>query len=163
VVDEVDGVRKRMESELAQETGARRNFKTGRGGLLDVETVVQLLQLRDGHEHPALLESGRLEPHLDRIEALGLVDPDDARTLREGWEFLQHLASRLRIVENRSISDLDEERGDLESLAQHVGYGAGDREGGARRALLRDYRHHTEGIRGVYDRLVAAAARAPDA
>jgi len=68
---------------------------------------------------------------------------------------LQHLGSRLRIVENRSISDLDAERGDLESLARHLGYAPGSREGGARRALLRDYRRHTEAIRQVYDAFVA--------
>lgn len=158
-VREVDDVRRRMESELAQETGARRNFKTGRGGLLDVETVVQLVQLENGARYPDLLEPDRLEHHLARIETHGLLDARDVETLRTGWEFLQHLASRLRIVENRSISDLDEERGDLESLARRVGYAAGSREGGARRALLRDYRRHTEAIRAVYDRLVAGPAR----
>lgn len=162
-VGEVDGIRKRMEDELAKETGAKRNFKTGRGGLLDVETIVQLLQLRAGRDHPELLEAGRLEGHLERVEAVDLIDPREAGTLREGWEFLQQLAGRLRIVENRSISDLDAERGDLESLARHVGYAAGDREGGARRALLRDYRHHTESIREVYDRFVARAADGADA
>jgi glutamate-ammonia-ligase adenylyltransferase len=158
-VTEVDEIRKRMENELAQETGARRNFKTGRGGLLDVETVVQLVQLRQGASHPELLRPDRLEHHLDTIAAHDLLDATDVEVLRSGWEFLQHLASRLRIVENRSISDLDAERGDLEALARHVGYAPGSREGGARRALLRDYRRHTEAIRSVYDRFVAAAKR----
>ena len=75
---------------------------------------------------------------------------EHARVLLQGWQFLQLLSSRLRIVENRSISDLDEERGDLDTLAHRLGYASPQRAGGARRSLLEDYRHHTGAIRGVY-------------
>jgi len=37
--------------------------------------------------------------------------------LREGWEFLQRLSTRLRIVREPFHFRLDEERGDLEALA----------------------------------------------
>jgi glutamine synthetase adenylyltransferase len=88
--------------------------------------------------------------HIERLARLGLLDRGDAHTLTEGWGFLRRLSSRLRIVENRSISDLDEERGDLDALAHRLGYSSQGRESGARRALLDDYRRHTAAIRGVY-------------
>ncbi len=147
---ELHRIRLRMESELAQETTRRRDFKTGRGGLLDVETVVQFLQLRHGAANPELLAVDGVVEHLTRLESLGLLAVDDARALRSGWQFLQLLSSRLRIVENRSISDLDEERGDLDSLALRLGYSSPQRAGGARRALLEDYRRHSGVIREVY-------------
>ena len=43
-------IRARMERELAQESAQRRDFKRGRGGMLDVENIVQYLQLRSGGE-----------------------------------------------------------------------------------------------------------------
>ena len=89
------------------------------------------------------------------VQSLDLLGDADHDTLATGWDFLQQLASRLRIVENRSISDLDSERGDLEGLAHRLGYVSESREGGARRALLNDYKRHTEAIRGVYDRVMA--------
>jgi len=147
---EIHHVRQRMEKELARETPRHRNLKTGRGGALDVEAVVQHLRLRHGSEHPELLEVNRLETHLARLQELALIDSEDARRLREGWEFLQHLGSRLRIVENRSISDLDVERDDLDGLARSLGYRSSGREAGARRSLLSDYQRHTEAIRSVY-------------
>lgn len=152
---EIHAIRMRMEAELAQETRSKRNFKTGRGGLLDVETVAQSLALIHGRDHPALFEVVRVETQLDRLRALELLGADDHAVLSAGWAFLQRLASRLRIVENRSISDLDSERGDLEALALRLGYPADSREGGARRALLGDYRRTTEAIRTVYDRIMA--------
>ncbi len=147
---EIHRIRLRMESELAEETRERRDLKTGRGGLLDVENAVQYLQLRHGREHEELLEVARIEDQIDRLESLALVSREHAEALREGWEFLQRLAGRLRIVENRSMSELDAERGDLDGLALRLGYPAGGRESGPRRALLRDYARHTDKVRGAY-------------
>ncbi len=147
---EIHRVRQRMEMELARETSAQRNFKTGRGGVLDVECIVQALQLLHGHEHPELFEIVPTALQMDRLADLGLLSPDTARVLREGWSFLVRLASRLRIVDNRSISDLDQERGDLEGIARRLGYTSPGREGGARRALLSDYERHTDAIRAEY-------------
>jgi len=147
---EIHRIRLRMERELAREAGSRRDFKLGRGGLLDVENAVQYLQLCYGAEHPELLNPDRTEAHLDRLERLGLLAADQATALRDGLDFLQRLASRLRIVENRSISDLDTERGGLDVLAQRLGYRPGTRERDARRALLRDYDRHTDSVRRTY-------------
>ena len=154
---EIHRIRVRMETELAHETSQRRDFKTGRGGMLDVESVAQYLQLCHGRAHPELLEVDGIAAHLGRLARLGLLAPDDADVLQRGWQFLHRLSSRLRIVENRSISDLDEERGDLDALARRLGYSAGQRAGGARRALLEDYRRHTVDIRVVYSRVLGVA------
>lgn len=156
-------IRTRMEQELAKETSARHDFKIGRGGLLDVESVVQCLQLQHGARHPSLLQPHRIEVHLETLAQLELLPEDDAETLRAGWQFLLTLGSRLRIVENRSISDLDEDRGDLDGLALRLGYDAPRHAGGARRELLRDYRDHTEAIRRIYTRMFESTAQADDA
>ena len=152
-IAEILRVRQRMETELAKETRGRRDFKTGRGGGLDVETIVQVLQLLHAGEHPELLDVETTETQLARLADAGRLPRQSAEALRDGWRFLRRLGSRLRIVDNRSISDLDEERGDLEGLARRLGYTSPGREGGARRALLAEYAQHTETIRREYHRL----------
>lgn len=151
---EIRRIRQRMEAELAEEGGRHRDFKIGRGGMLDVESVVQFLQLRHAAQHAELLTVDRVSAQIERLAGLGLLAPDDAATLQDGWTFLERLSSRLRIVENRSISDLDEERGDLDGIATRLGYTSPQRAGGARRALLEDYRRHTGAIREVYERVL---------
>jgi glutamate-ammonia-ligase adenylyltransferase len=151
---EIHRIRQRVEAELARETVSRHDFKTGRGGIQDIENVVQLLQLTHAAEHPDLLAPRPTATQIERLRALGYLDDDAVVTLRNGWHFLQRLSSRLRIVENRSISDLDEERGDLDAIARTLGYPASQRSDGARRALLEDYAAHTRAIRAVYDRLL---------
>jgi glutamate-ammonia-ligase adenylyltransferase len=152
-IAEIQRIRRRMETEIAKETHLRRDFKTGRGGVLDVETIVQVLQLLHAADHPSLLEVVPTEVQLERLRDLGLLASRSAEALLEGWRFLSRLSSRLRVVDNRSISDLDEERGDLEGLARRLGYTSPGREGGARRALLGDYERHTDAIRAEYSRL----------
>ena len=128
------------------------------GGTKDphIENIVQLLQLQHGADHPELHEPTPTATQIDRLRDLGFLDEDAHKTLRGGWEFLKRLSSRLRIVENRSISDLDEERGDLDALARTLSYAPSQRSDGARRALLEDYAAHTRAIRSVYDRLIGA-------
>lgn len=154
---EIHRVRARMEQELAEETATHRDLKRGRGGLLDVESVVQLLQLRHGREHAELLDVDRTERVIGRLAARGLLTSAQATALAGGWEFLERLSSRLRVVENRSISDLDLEHGDLDGLARRLGYAAGSRESSARRALLDDYARHTDAIRRVYAEVLGVA------
>ena len=150
VAAEIHRIRLRMESELADESRGHRDLKRGRGGLLDVENAVQYLQLVHAEEVPELLAVERTEATLDRLVAHDLVAPESAAALRDGWDFLQRLASRLRIVENRSISDVDAGSSELDAVARRLGYAAGAREASARAALLRDYTRHTEAIRRAY-------------
>lgn len=156
---EIQRIRQRTEIELARETVSRHDFKTGRGGMQDIENIVQLLQLRHGAANAELLDPQPTTTQLERLHAIGALDDESLRELRGGWEFLQRLSSRLRIVENRSISDLDEERGDLDALARALGYTPSQRGDGARRALLDDYRRHTKDIRDVYERLLPPGKR----
>jgi glutamate-ammonia-ligase adenylyltransferase len=147
---EIHQLRTRMEAELARETTRLRDYKTGRGGALDIESAVQYLQLQHGGEHPELFKVSSIDIQRANLRRLRLIDQEMAHTLKEGWAFLQELGSRLRIVENRSISSLDIEHGDLDPIARQLGYADPGHEGGARRALQQDYRDITERIRGVY-------------
>ncbi len=159
---EIDHVRRRMETELAREGAGRLDFKIGRGGVLDVENVTQYLRLTHGRAHPDLLDPMSTAESLERLSTEGILDAESHRVLADGWSFLRRLSAGLRIVENRSISDLDAERGDLDGLARRLGYVSERRSSEARKAMLRDYRQHTESIRTVYERVFRDDA-APDA
>jgi glutamate-ammonia-ligase adenylyltransferase len=153
---EIDRVRRRVERELAHESEGRRNLKLGRGGLFDVETVVQLLALQHGAAHAELFAVATTAEMIERCAGHALLTSAQAQALREGWAFLSRLASRLRIVENRSISDLGADRADLDSVARSLGYAPSQRTGTSRVPLLDDYARHTDAIRRVYDEVVRA-------
>ncbi|MBD5787996.1 bifunctional [glutamine synthetase] adenylyltransferase/[glutamine synthetase]-adenylyl-L-tyrosine phosphorylase [Cellulosimicrobium terreum] len=89
---EVRRIKARVESErLPRGVEASRHLKLGRGGVADVEWVVQLLQLQHAHELAGLRTTSTVDALAAAVEA-DLVTTDDAEVLGEAW----HLASRLR-------------------------------------------------------------------
>jgi glutamate-ammonia-ligase adenylyltransferase len=151
MLEEIARIRRRMETEIAREQPGRYNVKTGRGGLVDVEFVIQSLQL----QHGAGAWEPRTQNTLNALAALrraGHLDDGEARDLEEGYRFLRTLEDRLRLLHDRSTSDLETSGPDLEKLARRLGY-----EPDARRSagakLLREYRKRAERIRGIYARV----------
>ncbi|MDR2372774.1 MAG: bifunctional [glutamine synthetase] adenylyltransferase/[glutamine synthetase]-adenylyl-L-tyrosine phosphorylase, partial [Bifidobacteriaceae bacterium] len=61
-----------------------RHVKLGPGGLLDVQWVAQLYQLRHAWEHPSLRVTGTVEA-LQAAAGAGLMDGEDAQVLIESW------------------------------------------------------------------------------
>jgi [glutamine synthetase] adenylyltransferase / [glutamine synthetase]-adenylyl-L-tyrosine phosphorylase len=151
-VAEIARLRKRMEHELARESDARWDLKTGRGGLVDVEFVTEMLQLRHGHDHPPV----RLRSTVDALDALrdeGLIDDASHRPLVEGYRFLRRVESRLRIERDQAVHALDHEDPRMAALARRLGYQGAD----VVARLLRDVDATRERIRVIYDRYLGSS------
>ncbi len=144
-VAEIQRLRGRMESELAGETSARFNIKTGRGGLVDVEFLVQMLQLRYGHRLPALRHRDTLSA-LDALRACQVLSREESQVLKRGYQFLRRLENRLRIERDQPVEALDRNAEQLTSLARRMGYEGA--EAGAR--VLAEYHRQREAIRACY-------------
>jgi glutamate-ammonia-ligase adenylyltransferase len=147
----------RMRARIERERGGGADevrIKTGRGGLIDVEFLVQLLQLRHGHERPAL-RTPRTAAALAALARDGVLTAEDARTLAEGWAFLRTVESRLRLERDQPVEAMEADPEGLLSLARRLGY---DGPPEAAIAQLRaDHSRHREAIRAVYDRHVTSA------
>lgn len=146
-VGEMDQMRGRMEEEVAREGGGHYNLKLGRGGLVDVEFVVQLLQLRHGPQRAEVRTPSTMEA-IDRLEHAGVVAPREATTLGEAYRFLSELEDRLRITQDRSTSDLASEE-DWERAARRMGSPPA-RAPSPGRALKERYVEWTDRVRAVY-------------
>jgi glutamate-ammonia-ligase adenylyltransferase len=154
-VAEIHHLRMRMERELAGEDESRFNLKKGRGGLVDIEFLTQMLQLAHGHRLPTL----RRRATLDALKALGdakILPSRQSRLLADGYLFLRQLDHRLRLERDQSIDAFDAEPGRVDSIAKALGYGNGKK--GARRTttnsgakLLQDYQARREKIRACYE------------
>ena len=147
-VAEIQRLRGRMELELAAETNERFNIKTGRGGLVDVEFLVQMLQLRYGHRLPALRQRDTLSA-LDALRACQALSREESQVLKRGYQFLRRLENRLRIEHDQPVEALERNAEQLTSLARRMGYEGAD--AGAR--VLAEYHQQREAIRACYSRL----------
>ena len=86
-----------------------------------------------------------------------LIVVDDASTddsLREAYDFLRLVESRLRIVHNRSSDELPQSAEDLEKLARRLEFEPHDGiSAGAR--LVAELERHTSRTRELFEQIVA--------
>lgn len=152
---EIHRLRMRMETEIARESEGNYNIKTGRGGMVDVEFIVQYLLLKYGHSTAEIRSKNTLTT-LKSIRSVGIMSESDCETLINGYKFLRRLENRLRIVHDNSINDLGGTKDNLDMLARRLGYDPKLRHPGD--VLMTEYEEVTEGIRGVYDRILGDQA-----
>ena len=148
---DIHQLRMRMEQELAQERPGRYDLKLGRGGLVDVEFAVQLLQLRHGHD-PSVRTTDTTQA-IDALAAIGALDDERAASLREGYRFLRRLEQRVRVLHGDASHLLEERAAGLGPLARRMGFRDHEPSAAATRLLDR-YRAVTDRVRRAYDDIV---------
>jgi [glutamine synthetase] adenylyltransferase / [glutamine synthetase]-adenylyl-L-tyrosine phosphorylase len=89
-------------------------FKTGKGGLIGIEFLVQYLQMKHQVQEPNTLQAiGKLTRFLDS---------GDCAVLGGTYSFLRRIESVLRRVSNSSISQLPSQSEELRVLAIRLGF-----------------------------------------
>src|SRR5262249_12493684 len=101
-----------------------RDLKRGPGGLADVEFLVQVFQLRHGRDLPGLRTTNTWQV-LSALHEAGLLDAEEYASLKEGYDFLLRVQSRLRIVHNRTLDAVPEAADEVEKLARRLGFDTG--------------------------------------
>ncbi len=149
---ELRRLRRRIEAEVAREGPGRYNPKAGRGGLIDIELIVQSLQVRHGGERPTLRTP-------NTVLALRALRDEDllhgADVLLEAHRFLRRLDHRLRIVRGQPVAELRSDRPGLDRLARRLGYRhspIGPDGGAPGEQLLADYGRVTVRVRQAFER-----------
>ncbi len=84
------------------------DFKTGRGGIVEAEFLVQALQMRDDVREPSMLRA------LDRLRIPG------GPALKRAYEFLRRIETALRRRSNTAISSLPADVTEREQLARRM-------------------------------------------
>jgi glutamate-ammonia-ligase adenylyltransferase len=145
---EIKRMRHRIETERGYQKHVELEFKTGPGGLVDVEFLVQTLQLQYGHERKQLRTAHTLHA-LNRLTALGIVDEEQTASLRHDYLFLRKIESVLRRVENTSVSRIPRDEREQTLLAKRLGFAtAAD--------FMDAYRRATTKIRELYKAILGA-------
>jgi len=143
-------IRSRMETELGKERhGSRLDLKVGRGGLADIDFLLQLLQIHYGANHPEWRVAGSRRL-LAALPASPVLDADDAARLGDAHLFLRTLETHLRIESDVGASVLSTDPARLTVLGTRMGLPApaGD-------ALRQRYEEVTRDVRRIFDKGIA--------
>ena len=145
-VREIRRIKARVESErLPRGADATLHMKLGRGGLADVEWLVQLLQLQHAGAVPTLRELSTVAALAALLEA-GFLTAVQEETLREAWLMATRIRNIQMLVTGKSQDQVSTDLVDLRLMAETLGVANGP-------AVLEDYRRVTRRARIVFDSL----------
>jgi glutamate-ammonia-ligase adenylyltransferase len=128
------------------------DLKRGPGGIADIEFLVQMLSLRQARGEPLIVRPN-IWDGLDHLKRSGLIPREAATELRESYEFLRTVESRLRIVYNRTTSQWPEAPDELARLARRLGFSQED-DRQIIESLRAEAAGHAERTRGWFEALV---------
>ncbi len=148
VLREVAAMKDRIENEVLRADELERNVKLGRGGIREIEFIVQSVQLLRAGRQP-FLQGAQTLPGLEKLAQYELLTPDDAHELAAAYIFLRDVEHRLQMEDNRQTHTIPTERPARTRLARLMGF-----------ATLKKFEaalaEHTGNVRRIFDRLLKA-------
>jgi [glutamine synthetase] adenylyltransferase / [glutamine synthetase]-adenylyl-L-tyrosine phosphorylase len=96
------------------------DVKLSRGGIREIEFIVQLMLVVRGGQYPELRTRSTLKG-LDKLVELGLMQAETARTLAEGYVFLRQVEHRIQYLDDQQTHLLPTADGDLAWIARSLG------------------------------------------
>ncbi len=153
-IEAVSETRVRWNEKLANRklNGGAIDVKLTRGGIRDIEFLVQCLQrLHGGRE--AWVRTTSTMIALARLHDKGLISSSEYFALIEAYEFLRHLEHRLQIMEDRQTHCLPESFEEIEALSQRMpALQLGVENSGPR--LIEKLKDHLGAVESIYSRVV---------
>lgn len=148
----IKALKRRIEKQTSDVGEGARDVKTGRGGIRDVEFVIQFLQLLNGGDLPELRTGNTLEA-LGQLERVGCLTNLERSILEQNYAFLRKIEHRLQIMLDLQTHTLPDDRDELRKLALRMGYTTTE-ERTALEAFLKDHSGKTELNRKILDHLL---------
>ena len=148
----IKALKRRIEHRTRTAGEEEYDVKTGRGGIRDIEFVIQFLQLLNGGDLPAARTANTLEA-IDNLENEGCLSDQERSLLSENYRFLRKLEHRLQIMFDLQTHQMPRDEGELRKLAIRMGY-SGNGQTGPRKLFENDYEKITAENRKVLDHLL---------
>ncbi|HLX94380.1 MAG TPA: bifunctional [glutamate--ammonia ligase]-adenylyl-L-tyrosine phosphorylase/[glutamate--ammonia-ligase] adenylyltransferase [Verrucomicrobiae bacterium] len=153
VLHEVTLVKDRIEREVVGADELERNVKLGRGGIREIEFVVQSLQVLHAGRLP-FLQIPQTLPCLDKLAQYHLLTNDETEQLGMAYCFLRDVEHRLQMENNLQTHTLPADRQAQLRLARLMDFKSLEKFESALQT-------HTGNVRRIYDKLLKRES--PDA
>ena len=142
-------IKRRVETEISKETSSQVDFKHGKGGVADLEFLVQFLQIKHGHRHPGIRVPGLRDAVLGLCEA-GILDAQQRDTILHAHKFMRLVENRYQLMEEWTAREISRESPKLARLAASMGYRG--EASAARRAFLSDWDETARSVRRLAEK-----------
>lgn len=149
---EVADMKQRIENEVVRAGELERNVKLGRGGIREIEFLVQMQQVLKAGRLP-FLQGSRTLPMLDKLRDYNLMPAAETERLKEAYCFLRKVEHRLQMEDNRQTHTIPTSQEARTRLARSMGFKT-------LAAFEKKLQAHNDAVRASYDKMVRPEAPA---
>ncbi len=142
---EIAATKDRIEREVVRAGELERNVKLGRGGIREIEFIVQSLQVLHGGRSPFLQISQTL-PCLKKLAQYELLSVAESNQLEVAYRFLRDVEHRLQMENNRQTHTIPADDVSQRRLARLMDFRSLSQFQSA-------FRGHTANVRRIYESL----------
>jgi glutamate-ammonia-ligase adenylyltransferase len=146
---EIANIKRRIERDVVGQEDLERNVKLGRGGIREIEFVVQTLQFIHGARQAFLQEPSTLKA-LRALAELELIPREEILALDRAYRFLRKTEHRLQIEAEQQTHTVPTAPEEVRRLARSLGFSDGE---DLKTALGGDM----QAVRSVFNRIIAEA------
>src|SRR6267378_5443171 len=149
LLDEIAKIKRRIERDIARSDSLERDVKLGRGGIREIEFVVQTLQFIHGGRHIFLRETSTLDA-LRGLSRLELIPRKEVVDLDRAYRFLRQVEHRLQIAAEQQVRTVPREPAALTKLARSLGFDSANEFTAALNKTMQN-------VRTIFDRVILSA------
>jgi glutamate-ammonia-ligase adenylyltransferase len=142
-------VKRRIEAEKRRETRAQIDFKYGKGGIADLEFLVQFLQIKHGRSCSEI-RTPDVKTAIGALFASGMLSEKERDRLFRAHEFERLLENRYQMMEEWISREISRESPMLARLAGSLGY-QGDTSS-VRKSFLNDWDETAAAVRQLVEK-----------
>ena len=153
LLEEIANIKHRIERDVVGPEKLERDVKLGRGGIRDIEFIVQTLQLIHGARNPFLQEPSMLRA-LRALRELDLLPREEVLALDNAYRFLRRVEHRLQIEAEQQTHTVPDEPKPLSRLARSLRFSsAGD--------FTAALRNRMGSVRPIFQRIISGNPAQP--
>src|SRR5438105_1905787 len=147
LLDEIANIKRRIERDVVRSDALERDVKLGRGGIREIEFVVQTLQFIHGGRHVFLRDPSTLNA-LRALSRLELIPRNEVVDLDRTYRFLRQIEHRLQIEAEQQIHTVPREPAALNRLARSLEFKSS-------KEFLAALKKEMDGVRAIFERVAA--------
>jgi glutamate-ammonia-ligase adenylyltransferase len=142
-------VKRRIEAEKSRETRTHLDFKYGKGGIADLEFLVQFLQIKYGRSYSEIRTSN-MKAAIEALFGAGILSRKERDTLFRAHAFERLVENRYQLMEEWMSREVSRESPMLVRLAGSLGY-RGDASS-VRKSFLSDWGETASAVRRLVEK-----------
>ena len=141
-LEQLRSMKRQIDSQMADRNESRTNVKLGRGGIREIEFLIQLPQLLLGGRRPGVQERNSLRA-LGKLRDAGLLEAEAAALLRDAYCYLRRLEHLLQMEHGSQTHTLPRNQEARQRVARHFGHDDWE-------TFYQDYLARTEAVHALF-------------